>query len=54
MTPKGRIYCTHHGFIIPPKGCDGDSTIRDQLKVHGITDIKQLDECADIPPIPNN
>ena len=53
MTDNGTIYCTQHGFMIPPKGCDGNSTIREQLKAYGITDEKLLDECADRPPVPN-
>jgi len=50
-TPKGDIYCTHHGFFKLPKGCTENSTIRDQLKAYGITDLELLDECADIPPV---
>ena len=54
ISAKGDVYCTHHGFVVPPKGCNSDSTIRDQLKAYGITDEKLLDECSDLPPIPNN
>ena len=53
LSPDGDIYCTHHGFIIPPKGTTADTTIREQLKLHGIKDKKLLDQCADIPVIPN-
>ena len=53
LTPQGDIYCTHHGFIIPPKGTTADTTIREQLKLHGIKDKVLLDQCADIPVIPN-
>ena len=54
ISSKGDVYCTHHGFTIPPKGCNGDSTIRDQLKAYGVSDEKLLDECSDLPPVPNN
>ena len=52
LSPQGVVYCTHHGFNPPPKGCDADSTVREQLKAHGVKDENALDHCADIPLLP--
>jgi len=54
FVPEGEksatIFCTRHGFVVPPKGCHARTPPADQARAAGVTDESILSRCSTSEP----
>ncbi len=51
-TAQEKVFCTQHGFGVPPVGVTPESTPRDQLFGSGEKSEELLDLCSELPIVP--